>query len=158
MRQGTANTGTEDSGPRASVLRLLPIWLSAEDACAELGVVSRTLRKYVARGIVERRREGRRSLYRIAPGTAAPRSAIPLRPAPERGTGPHSQGPQLVELEMAHRQVLALNVQLAEEVDELTADNASLRAEVEVMTATMQRAERLVDLATQLVLQARGNR
>ena len=59
---------------------------------------------------------------------------------------------------MAHRQVLALNVQLAEEVDELTADNASLRAEVEVMTATMQRAERLVDLATQLVLHARGER
>jgi hypothetical protein len=156
VRQGTANTGTEDCGPRASVLRLVPVWVSAQEACAELGVVPRTLRKYVARGIVERRREGRRSLYRIGPGTAAPRAAIPLRPAPERRPGPQSHGPQWVELEMAHRQVLALNVQLAEEVDELTADNARLRAELEAMTATLHRSDRLVDLATQLVMQARG--
>jgi hypothetical protein len=154
MGQRNGNAGTEDCGPRASVLRLVPVWLSAAEACAELGVVPRTLRKYVARGIVERRREGRRSLYRIAPGTAAPRAAIPLRPVQEQRTGPQSQGPQ--SLELAHRQVLALNVQLAEEVDELTADIASLRAELEAMTATMQRSDRLVDLATQLVMQARA--
>ena len=154
MGQRNGNTGTEDRGPRAAVLRLLPVWLSADDACAELGVVPRTLRKYVARGIVERRREGRRSLYRIAKRIEARGAAIPQRPVPERGPGPQSTGPQS-SLELAHRQVLELNVQLAEEVDDLNADNARLRAELEVMAATLRRSDRLVDLATQLVMRAR---
>ena len=52
-------------------------WMSIEEACEVLNVVPRTLRKYASKGIVERRKEGRRRFYRIVePPTPAPSKQI----------------------------------------------------------------------------------
>lgn len=162
------------AGPGLSGLHVLRLWLTAADACQELGVVPRTLRKYVTRGYVTRKRVGRESRYRIisAPTTArAPveQGSRPLtQPGPLSGqrTGPLSAEPRpgvpalgdSSALAVAHRQVLELNQQLAEEVDELNGDlvrladeNAGLRAELEESTAAVLRADGLVDLATELL-------
>jgi len=56
---------------------------------------------------------------------------------------------------MSHRQVLELNVQLADEVDDLNADNRRLRAELDGTLATLKRSDALVELATELVKEAR---
>ena len=57
----------------------------------------------------------------------------------------------LAQERMAHRQVLELNQQLAEEVDDLGEDNVRLEGELEDMSATMMRSDRLVDLATETI-------
>ena len=67
---GIMGTNTGTTGDRGTGTGLRHLWFTAEQACEALGVGSRALRKRVAAGTVERRRVGRRSLYR--PLTAAP--------------------------------------------------------------------------------------
>jgi citrate synthase len=56
-------------------------WLSTNDACARLGVRPQTLYAYVSRGMLNPRREGRRSYFRLAElERLEPRGKRTLRP------------------------------------------------------------------------------
>ena len=158
------------SGERVSAQPLARIgdWYTQPEVCELLEIAPATVRRWVTAGRLERRRGDGRNLYR----QNAHREPLTVHERPtahktltvhERPTAhqpriapPPGAECELAKLTLAHRDVLALNGQLAEEVDELAADNARLRAELEAMTATLQRSDRLVDLATQLVMQARG--
>ena len=79
------NSGTIDDSGTGTGLRHL--WLTSEQACTQLGIRQRALRKRVTTGTVERRRIGRKSLYRIAapaplteePGTGTAAMGAPVR-------------------------------------------------------------------------------
>ena len=85
------NSGTIDDSGTGTGLRHL--WLTSEQACTQLGIRQRALRKRVTTGTVERRRIGRKSLYRIAapaPLTEEPGTTIAAPAAPVRHLYRHS--------------------------------------------------------------------
>ncbi len=49
----------------------LPVWLPPADAAIALGIAERTLRLRASRGELQRRRDGRQTLYRVEPQTTA---------------------------------------------------------------------------------------
>ena len=77
---GTDSGTTGDSGTGTGLRHL---WLTSEQACAQLGIKPRALRKRVTTGTVERRRVGRKSLYRVA---------VPAPATEEPGTTPGAPG------------------------------------------------------------------
>jgi hypothetical protein len=66
----------------------LPVWLPPADAARTLGIAERTLRLRASRGELQRRRDGRQTLYRIDPQT----TAAAHRGVPTAAAGPTSAG------------------------------------------------------------------
>ena len=166
------------SGERSTAHSVTKIgdWYTQAEVCERHGISPATCRRWVSAGRLERRRGEGRNLYRATahlPLTAhdeRPTAHLPL--TAHRSSTAHQAVEgwrellarteeqavliagllrDLAQERMAHRQVLELNQQLAEEVDDLSEDNVRLEGELEDMSATMMRSDRLVDLATETI-------
>lgn len=81
---------TDDNSPigvnaRHDTRQTLSVWRTRADMCRVLSCSLRTLQRKVVTGKVERRKEGRRGLYRLTPEKRAKRAIT----APKRATKKH---------------------------------------------------------------------
>ena len=171
---GAVSAHSDSERPTAHFVARIGDWYTQPEVCDRFDIAPATCRRWVTAGRLERRRADGRNLYR--PTAHAPLTAHNERPTAHqpltahRSPGAHSTAHQaltapledtdalrheLSQLRMSHRQVLELNVQLADEVDDLNADNRRLRAELDGTLATLKRSDALVELATELVKEAR---
>jgi len=104
----------------------LPVWLPPADAARTLGIAERTLRLRASRGEIQRRRDGRQTLYRIDPQT----TAAAHRGVPTAGAGPTLAGAGDV----------ASIVALAERAIRAEIEAERLRAELDTMRRQAARA------------------
>ena len=152
------NSGTNDDSGTGTGLRHL--WLTSEQACTQLGIKQRALRKRVTTGTVERRKVGRKSLYRIAapaplteePGTTTAAPAAPVRHL-YRHTGTNA-APELVPQSDASPDLATLTAlvqQLSSDLAQASQDKGeaigigwTLAEQREQLTAELARLQRAV--------------
>jgi len=121
------NSGTGTDGGTAQ----RHLWLTADQACEALGIRPRALRKRVTTGTVERRKVGRKSLYRLctaAPAKEEPGTGTEATEAP-RGHLVAIGGTTAALAPVPQSDPAPAPVELARLVEQLTADLAAAERE-----------------------------